>query len=320
MLSLLSRKRVERKFVIQKAPTPTTFEPPKVQLPPELVARLDANLEHMKVLPAIAMQALQIAKDPDCSINAFSSVVERDVNLATDMLRMANSVVFSGGHQVTSLHQAIVRLGFRHCKNLILSSCVGSLMRRLSVEEAWVRETLWRHGFLTGLLAANTNNSMNLAFAGEEFTAGLIHDIGRTLFALCLPKDFARIDPLTFIEDESVLELENQVAGTNHCEVGAWFAQLNHLPESLTDAIQFHHQPNRSNHNQTLVSLIAVSDEVANFLQRSNNMTDLKPEDVPSLIHLEASGVENAVERFHAHAAAIIKLALADATNLTRNR
>ena len=128
----------------------------------------------------------------------------------------------------------------------------------------------------------------------------MIHDIGRTLFALCLPKDFARIDPLTFIEDERVLELENQVAGTNHCEVGAWFAQLNHLPESLIDVIQFHHQPNRSNHNQTLVSLIAVSDEVANFLQRSNKVTDLKPEDVPSLIHLEASGVENAAERFHA--------------------
>ena len=319
MLSLLTRKRVERKPVIKNPPT-MIVESPAVQLPPDLVARLDANLVHMKVLPAIAMQALQIAKDPDCSINGFSCVVERDVKLATDMLRMANSVVFSGGHPVTSLHQAIVRLGFRHCKNLILSSCVGSLMRRLSIEETWVRETLWRHGFLTGLLAANTNNSLNLGFDGEEFTAGLIHDIGRTLFALCLPKDFARIDPLTFIEDEHLLKSEYQAAGTNHCEVGAWFANLNLLPESLTDVIRFHHQPDRSEKNKTLVSLIAVSDEVANFVQRSKTLTDLQPEDVPSLVHLEASGVENAAKRFHAQAADIIKLALADATDLTHNK
>lgn len=300
------------------APSLASPESRRVQLPIDLALRLGSNLDQMKVLPAVAMQALEIARDVDSSITRFSAVVERDAKLATDILRMSNSVVFSGGQQITSLHQAISRLGFRHCKNLIMSSCVGSLMRRLSLAESLVRERLYRHGFLTALLASNINHCLALKFTGEEFTAGLIHDIGRALIAMCLPESFTAHDRLDFVETEQILTGEQAAWGADHCAVGAWFAQQNHLPESLVDVIRFHHHPEQSSDHRLLVTLIAASDEIANHLQEARRVAFLPLSKFPSLGQLEALGIENAVERFAAQAVNIANLALADVTNLNR--
>ncbi len=57
--------------------------------------------------------------------------------LASDILSIANSVLYSGGRPIANLLQAAQRLGFRKCKNLILTSSMNSLMKKLSFDEAW---------------------------------------------------------------------------------------------------------------------------------------------------------------------------------------
>src|SRR5579871_1883711 len=91
-------------------------------LPEAVMERLRLRSNNLRMLPAIATQALEVAKDPNCSITEFAAVVERDATLAADILRLSNSILFAASKNVLNLHQAVVRIGFRQCKNLILAS------------------------------------------------------------------------------------------------------------------------------------------------------------------------------------------------------
>lgn len=238
----------------------------------EIRVRLLWKVDQLQMLPALAMQALELAKDPDCSVKAFTSLIERDLTLASDMLRMANSMVYSRGVPILSLQQAVVRLGFRQCKNLILASSANSMMTQLSVKEEWVREKLWKHSFLTASIASFLNRAMNLGFQGEEFSAGLIHDIGRILLALLEPEKFNASDRLDFVEGDegsqhAMLKRERALLGTDHSALGGWFIEYSGLPKSLAEVARLHHAGAPALVNRPLVSLVAASDHMANHLQ-----------------------------------------------------
>ncbi len=299
--------------------TTRTFASDPIVLPPSLAPVFEKNIGKLNVLPAIAMDALKMSKDPNCSMSEFSKLIERDIKLATDILRMANCVVYSNGSPIQSLHQAVVRLGFRQCKNLILSSSVSGLMKKISLQESWVRELLWRHSFLTGMLSLHLNRIFNAGFFGEEFTAGLVHDFGRTIFAFCLPNEFGRIDPLQFNESEQTLEHEQNEIGIDHCQVGTWFAMNNQLPEPIADVIRYHHTPNHATNSSRLVALVAIADQIANALQRSDNLAQFDPDSIPYLDTLEATGVSRVKQHFVENYTSVINYALQDAAAMLQD-
>lgn len=264
---------------------------------PELSAAFRNRAHNLQMLPAVAVKALEITRDPDCTIAEFAAVVERDTKLATDLLGMANSPLFSTGQKIRTLSQAVIKLGFRQCRNLILSTGMAALMKKLSLEEEWIRDGLTKHGVTTGLLGICVNRVTGAGFQGEEFAAGLIHDVGRILLAVCLPDKFSEIDPMEF--EESVLTLihEQQIIGSDHCESGVWLAQQNQLPPEFVEVIRFHHRPAAAAHSKRLVALIAVCDHMANYLQNhgTSDGYDIDANDAVSV--LAANGLPNAAAR-----------------------
>ena len=235
--------------------------------PSSLQRNLLSHAADLSMLPEVAREALELVRDPDCCGSHFSSVVGRDVKLATDILSFANSAVFACSEPIADLHQAITRLGFRQCRNLILTSSVASLMKRMPLEQEWIRELIWEHSFVTATTCAYLNRYFDLSFQGEEFIAGLLHDFGRLLIALSAPELFDQADPMDFIESASPIQVEHSILSTDHCRFGAWFAQYNGLPEELVAAIRFHHEPTVKHASQKLTILVAAADNIANYLQ-----------------------------------------------------
>lgn len=236
--------------------------------PAKLVQALSKRGGQLRMLPAVAQEALELLSNPSCSLPKFVAVVKRDVKLTADVLKIANSALYCPVTPILDLGRCVMRIGFRECQNLIMAASVSSLMHRVAVSQAWVREALWRHSFTTALLATRLNRTLALGFQGEEFTAGLLHDFGRILFAVALPETFTEFDPVDFDESSELLEREFEATGTDHCRFGAWFARGNQLPPPITEVLQFHHQPERAETATRLTALIAVADQLANDWQR----------------------------------------------------
>jgi HD-like signal output (HDOD) protein len=137
---------------------------------------------------------------------------------------------------------------------------------------------LWRHAFLTACLSRRLNQSLELGYQGEDFSAGLAHDLGRILIAIGVPHLFESADPMAFGDEADVLAHEQSILGTNHAEFGAWFCEQNKLPASLVTVVRFHHTPARAASHHNLVALVATADHMANYIQRLGGAEGFDPE------------------------------------------
>jgi len=257
------------------------------------------NMGKISMLPSVASEALAVSNDSECTAEQLCAIVRRDVTLATDMLTLANSPMFSVDKPVANLQQAIVRLGFKQCRSLIVSSSTMSLMKKMPLSEEWVREVLWNHSFKTATMCSLLNRSLALDFTGEEFAAGLLHDFGRLLLAVAAEDRFAEADSMDFDEsDELFLEHEQSVLGTDHCQFGAWFAEKSGLPQNLIETIRFHHDPAFNTPNKDLVALVAAADHFVNFLNQPPATSAYLPETNQGLIQICKYYGTDVIEKF----------------------
>src|SRR6185295_16268168 len=82
------------------------------------------NLGDLPALPSVALQALAVANDPSSTATDLPRVIMSDPPLAAKVLRVATSVHFARGHDVSDLQTAIVRLGFSNVRNLLMGVSV----------------------------------------------------------------------------------------------------------------------------------------------------------------------------------------------------
>ena len=267
------------------------IEPSSSSIPEDLKESLRERLADLTMLPSVATEAIALTNDPDATAREFATVVERDIALATQILAMANSPVCARGRQISSLQQATVRLGFRQCRSLVIASSTACLVKKLDLSDEWVREVIWQHSFRTAAINTELNRQLKLGFDGEEFTAGLLHDFGRLLFAVAANDKFQTFDSLEFYEDDELLTREEEAVGTNHSLFGAWFAEDSGLPENIVDVIRCHHYKDPYARHDKLVSLTIAADDMANHLQRNEVIEEYEPLGNPALPSCNNSAV-----------------------------
>jgi HD-like signal output (HDOD) protein len=229
------------------------------------------DLRKLPLLPATAQEAMALANDDSSNLQGFSRLVEKDVTLASSILKLANSPIFSWGRSIDSVSQAVVRLGLRECQNLMVAVSMGNMFQQSDPKTKGFCAVLWKHCFLTGCLCRSLNQQLHFDYHGEEFTAGLLHDLGRILFAVKAPTEFLQADPMDFIEGPEILTREFNVFQTDHCKLGMTYAEQNRLPASTVTAIRYHHEPAGAADHRGILGLVAVADHMANFLQRNED-------------------------------------------------
>lgn len=244
-----------------------THKEPKT--PEEFLKRAVESIHELWTLPEAAVEAMEIANDPDSSMRDLSAVIERDPALATGVLKQANSPLFWCGRNIESLNQAVVLLGLRECQNLIVAVGMRSFFKSTIGAQKRMCEILWSHACVTANLCRKLNRSLRLGHGGEEFACGLVHDLGRILVAISAPQVFELVDPLDFREGPGTLRRERELLATDHCRFGAWFAARNRLPKSLISAIGFHHTPEDAGDHTALIALVATADHMANHIGRN---------------------------------------------------
>lgn len=277
--------------------------------PNELKEKLIRTAQNIQMLPDVAVQAIAIAEDPDARIKQLVDVIAQDVKLTTDILQLSNCSLFGATEPTLCLQKAIMRLGFRLTKSLILATSISSMMKQMPWRETRIRDMLCEHGLLTAIFGSQLNQLFGLGMQGEEFTGGLVHDVGRTLLAISMPDEFSQFDPMDFCESESMLDREIDVLGTTHADVGAWFLQRNHLPDELITVALYHHTPQKTTRFNRLVALTSLADELANYCHRDKEAEVFDVQENSNLELLEFLGVEAARQKCESAFAEMLEIA-----------
>lgn len=245
-------------------------------------ARLLKSADEFTMIPAAAMEAMQVGQNPACSLKEYARIIERDHRLMAEILGMANSWLNSAGAPVMTVLDAVNRLGLVKCQELILATCTAGLMKKLPFQNAQLRQQLWRHGYLTAVVCTHLNQRLRLGFSGEEFTAGLVHDLGRCLIAATAPDLYVKVIQEIGSETSRTIEVERALLGTDHCEIGGEFAVRNKLPAQLVAAIQHHHSPDAAGAHSSIATVVALAATISSRLDQQQPALDPDAEAVPA--------------------------------------
>ncbi|MAI37847.1 HDOD domain-containing protein [Alteromonas sp.] len=83
-----------------------------------LVEKINNDTLVLPTLPAIALKVRKAADDPDINLNAMADVIGQDPSLGARMIKIANSAYMGRSVKVTSIGQAVTRIGLRQIKNI----------------------------------------------------------------------------------------------------------------------------------------------------------------------------------------------------------
>ena len=250
---------------------------PDERPPMEALKGTIGQIGQLPMLPEAAHKAMAIVNDPRSSLAQFALVIEKDLALATGVLKLANSPLYRVGRAIDTVNQAVLRLGMRECQNLIIAVGMRSMFSKIPRAQKERCEGLWAHSFMTACLCRHLNKRLKFGYTGEEFACGLAHDFGRLLIVIAAPALSLSADPMDFTETPELLDHETAVLGTDHCYLGAWFANLNRLPPTILSAIQHHHTPLDATEHQNLVGMVATADDMANYIQREGKIEGYDP-------------------------------------------
>lgn len=193
----------------------------------------------MPSLSTTVGKVMEICSRTDASPNELNKVISLDPVLTGQVLKLINSAYYSLMNKVTSLTRAITMLGMNTVKNMALSTAVIRSVSGAKKSRALPTKKFWAHSIATGVCAKllAKANGVPVMECEEYFVAGLLHDLGK------IPFGDEYIDVLIQAKQEyrSLIELEREMLGVDHEEVGRLIAKKWKLNEAMTCAITYHH-------------------------------------------------------------------------------
>jgi HD-like signal output (HDOD) protein len=206
-------------------------------------------------LPAVAMELMHLSQQPDVDFADVVKLLEQDSMIAGRILKLVQSPIYSGANKLTSLHDALVRLGLRTLRDLVMEIAMNLKVFK-SIDYGDTMELLRSHSTMTAHLSKKICKYTSIE--GEfAFMAGLLHDVGiaGTLLALSDRKGKRRTPP----DLVAIWPAVDRV----HERAGEIIAKHWNLPADITLAISAHHQVMIQGTAHPLAATIALADDLA---------------------------------------------------------
>ena len=118
---------------------------------------------------------------------------------------------------------------------------------------------LWNHSLKVALAARKLARfeKLPLEQSEESFVAGLFHDIGKLVLAANADAEYLAGMKRVRAEGISVVQMEHEIFGATHADIGAYLLGLWGLPDSVIEAVELHHSIELA-HEKSFSPLLAV--------------------------------------------------------------
>jgi putative nucleotidyltransferase with HDIG domain len=192
-----------------------------------------------------AIRIIDLAARADHSLEEIIDQVRNDAPLTAKLLKVVNSPIYGLLEPATSVERAVSYLGENTVVSIILEDTLGPYLSQPLEGYQSAGGDLWRHD-LRCAIAAKEIALLNRSRCQPDtaFTAGLLHDIGKSVLSGFLRDEYLRIlDELTARALPDYTAGEREHLGIDHAEVGAILAQNWKLPEIFRTVIRHHHDP-----------------------------------------------------------------------------
>ncbi len=215
-------------------------------------------------MPRIIHKARKIMDDPDSSMKDLADRIELVPAITVRILKVANSAFYCRREKVASIHDSVTILGVVTLSELLILACSSKLMGSALKGYGFSRESFWKHCLAVAFGSKAVADRKNLKSAGDAFTAGLIHDVGKLILDRYILERKDAFDIFMSDGNKTHSDAEKEILGVDHAEIATDVCEKWKIPRSVSAAIKRHHNPSGILGNE-LAYILNVSDHMANW-------------------------------------------------------
>ncbi len=224
-----------------------------------LIERLSGGRAALPVLPAVAQTALDLVNDPGASVSEFARLVEKDPPIAARFLSVANSALYSRGRKVTSLEEAVMRLGLYGCRDLLMQSGLCLDAERLAQVSGRSPKFVRSQRDFGFDLSGGRRLRLNIR-TKEAYLCGLLHDIGEA-------RTYRILSELPEKADDAEVQV---LVARYHERAGEELAKAWKLPDAIQEVCHAHHgEPPFGVEMSEALRLVRISDLLIELVQQT---------------------------------------------------
>lgn len=259
------------------------------------------RLDDIPAMPELGQELLRLRNSPHAGVKELAEAVEKDPGLSAQILRYARLSIFGYGSKISSIQKAITLvLGFDMALHMALGLSVGSRLK-MPAGGRIGRDAFWRHSVYSATLMQELSAVMPAETrppAGLAYLAGLLHNIGFLILGHLHPHEFALVnDVFTQSRSGSIREIELQLLGVRHEQLGTWLMQAWDMPAEIIIATREHHYSDYDGQHAIYAKLALLTDRaLARYDLGDGDNVEL-PKDALTSLGLSEEWVVGAVEK-----------------------
>ena len=224
----------------------------------ECLDNIMAKVDAFPSIPASTVKLLKMLEDSETPVQAIEDALRLDPGMTANVLKLTNSAYFGLSSKVGSVKRAVMLLGMKKIRQLVMVSCVGAVMEGPIPGYDLPAGELWRHSIAVSMAAEGLGRELELNDTEDIFTAALVHDVGKLILGQFIQEDLAAVQAAAG-NDMSFEVAERKVLGTDHAEIGARILSKWSLPDDLVHAVRWHHNPDGADTANRTTDIVHVA-------------------------------------------------------------
>nr|WP_321468884.1 HDOD domain-containing protein [uncultured Desulfobulbus sp.] len=215
----------------------------------QLKKSLDSEYGGLPIFSAVSVRIqLELIKDePDLKL--IEQLIIDDQSLSSNILKLANSSLYSGLVQIRTVRNAIIRLGMAEIMHFVCIDINNNLFSSPDKQIDELMKKLWSHSVACAYGAALLTTLIETEVVREEaFSAGLFHDIGKLLILKVIEKK-KKFYKVLDMPEEDLLESIAKL----HAKHGQLLMERMRLPAMYPPIARDHHSKNFDEDNHLLL-------------------------------------------------------------------
>jgi HD-like signal output (HDOD) protein len=233
--------------------------------PKPVDAETTAEANPKPTVPSIYADVVKAIESLGVTDQQVGEIIAQDEALSSELLRLTNSSYLGLPSDISHPVEAVRCLGFETVKALVLA--LQFLAEHGRLKPAYLSlDQLWQHSVKVGQIARDLVlfETKDRTLASQALVAGLLHDLGKVVLATNFADLYGRVHSLARKQPVTLWDVEKEMFGANHGEIGACLIGMWNMPGAVVDATALHHEPPLGEHER-LTPLAAV--HIANVLE-----------------------------------------------------
>jgi len=209
-------------------------------------------------LPEVCIRVNEMLEDPRTNASDIGRVISQDTGLTARLLKIVNSAFYGFPARIETVSRAVTVIGMRELRGLVLAASAVEAFSKIP-NEILNMVKFWRHSVYCGVVAQLLAERCHVLHSERLFVAGLLHDIGKLILSHRLPDEMREVVSRMRNEQRPDYEIEREIFGFDHADVGGELLKVWQMPKTLTQAVLHHHRPSEAEEATMDVCLVHIA-------------------------------------------------------------